>query len=545
MANVEIFVNAAAAPGGDGTSEATAYQTIKAAVDDANGRGGNATIRVAAGTYVDATNALTITRANVKILGSTVLQLDARGLPTGAVADVVRWKPAVTSGLLLKVTASNFEVSGIVFDGGKPRSSSGASLLLVDGIAEAASRRLLADISIHGNCFQDASQALRLSHANAVVADNYIARSFGGLQCSGGFANPANPDLELRVAMRRNRVEDIVNIAAVFGGHPSQSAASGNAGPGASHVEITDNDFARNGDCRDATNGVYYPAPIQYAAVVFNVIHESSDTLQTARTDAVLRDNTFRKNAYAMAMAIRVPTTAGTAKYELHATLAGNTYCSNGLNDLFVDFNLPSQSHLGAAATTQYRHAVGAVCTIDATGDGLTLDDVDYDHPECDPRLPLSAPGTLVLGNTFVFNEVPVPPHATYLATDPPPEITRPASGSVPLLMVDRKPPWIRSVTATPNVLWPPNSKMVAVAIAVDAKDGCDPDPTREIVSVTSSDPLGADPDWEITGPLSLQLRAKRPGTGARTYTVTVRCTDDAGNSSTKDVTVTVPHSQP
>ena len=42
-----------------------------------------------------------------------------------------------------------------------------------------------------------------------------------------------------------------------------------------------------------------------------------------------------------------------------------------------------------------------------------------------------------------------------------------------------------------------------------------------------------------------MNLRAERSGKGrARTYTITVRCTDASGNSATKTVTVRVPHDQ-
>jgi hypothetical protein len=67
---------------------------------------------------------------------------------------------------------------------------------------------------------------------------------------------------------------------------------------------------------------------------------------------------------------------------------------------------------------------------------------------------------------------------------------------------------------------------------------------------VTSSEPVTGvtdktSPDWEITGPLSLNLRAERLETGpGRIYTITVQCTDAAGNNSTKNAKVTVPHDQ-
>ena len=113
----------------------------------------------------------------------------------------------------------------------------------------------------------------------------------------------------------------------------------------------------------------------------------------------------------------------------------------------------------------------------------------------------------------------------------------------------DTTPPVISSVTATPDSLWPPNHKMVPVSVAVSVADVCDATPSCQIKSVASNEPTNGtgdgntDPDWVITGPLTLQLRAERAGnkTG-RIYTITVECTDGSGNSSTKDVAVVVAH---
>lgn len=52
-------------------------------------------------------------------------------------------------------------------------------------------------------------------------------------------------------------------------------------------------------------------------------------------------------------------------------------------------------------------------------------------------------------------------------------------------------------------------------------------------------------PDYEITGPLRVQLRSERLGSGeGRIYRLTVRCSDASGNGSEKAVDVTVPHDQ-
>ena len=64
----------------------------------------------------------------------------------------------------------------------------------------------------------------------------------------------------------------------------------------------------------------------------------------------------------------------------------------------------------------------------------------------------------------------------------------------------------------------------------------CDPTPICRIVSVASNEPVnGAGdgntaPDWEITGALTVNLRAERSGQGVgRLYTITVRCVDLLG----------------
>jgi hypothetical protein len=97
-------------------------------------------------------------------------------------------------------------------------------------------------------------------------------------------------------------------------------------------------------------------------------------------------------------------------------------------------------------------------------------------------------------------------------------------------------PPLIASVTATPNVIWPPNHKMVPVTVSVDASAVCGP-PVCRIVSIMSD-------DVRIVGALTAEIRAEREGGEfhGRTYTITVECTDTAGNATRKDTQVFVPH---
>ena len=88
---------------------------------------------------------------------------------------------------------------------------------------------------------------------------------------------------------------------------------------------------------------------------------------------------------------------------------------------------------------------------------------------------------------------------------------------------------------------------MVPVILAVDATDNCDS--VCQVISVESNEPVNGlgdgntAPDWVITGDLTVKLRAERSGTGSgRIYTITVKCTDQSGNSSTDTAKVSVPH---
>ena len=113
----------------------------------------------------------------------------------------------------------------------------------------------------------------------------------------------------------------------------------------------------------------------------------------------------------------------------------------------------------------------------------------------------------------------------------------------------DSQAPTIIGVTPSLDQLWPPTGKLIPVTVTVSATDNCDT-PSCEIINVSSSEPItgGVDttsPDYEITGPLSVNLRAERLDLGpGRVYTITVRCIDASGNSSTKNAQVTVPHDQ-
>ena len=121
-------------------------------------------------------------------------------------------------------------------------------------------------------------------------------------------------------------------------------------------------------------------------------------------------------------------------------------------------------------------------------------------------------------------------------------------SVEIPFTKVDITPPTL-TVSATPAALWPPNNKLVDVAVSVAVKDDYDPQPEIKLESIISNDSAAA---TDIAGAnfdtddRQFTLRASRAGNNqaGRIYTVTYSATDGSGNKSTTSAIVTVPHDQ-
>ncbi len=106
------------------------------------------------------------------------------------------------------------------------------------------------------------------------------------------------------------------------------------------------------------------------------------------------------------------------------------------------------------------------------------------------------------------------------------------------------------SVTASPARLWPPNHRMITIAVTVEASDEIAP--VIELVSITSDevDSGGGNGDQPndiqdaVVGSddRSFRLRAERLESGdGRVYTITYRATDQAGHTTLATAVVTVP----
>jgi len=116
------------------------------------------------------------------------------------------------------------------------------------------------------------------------------------------------------------------------------------------------------------------------------------------------------------------------------------------------------------------------------------------------------------------------------------------ATDTVDVTVRDTTAPVVTGILANPNVLWPPNGRMVRVTVAVNAEDNSGQPPACAITDVTCSESV-TDADWQRTeDPLAVMLRAEHGGSKeARIYTIHVECMDASLNTATATVDVTVP----
>lgn len=122
------------------------------------------------------------------------------------------------------------------------------------------------------------------------------------------------------------------------------------------------------------------------------------------------------------------------------------------------------------------------------------------------------------------------------------------------IVAADTTPPSL-SLEAVPSVLWPPDHRMVQVAVRATAEDACGA-AALVLISATSSEPDDAEADGSTepdiqdaepgTPDLEMLLRAERAGGGpGRVYTLVYSAIDAAGNVATAATGVTVPAESP
>ena len=135
----------------------------------------------------------------------------------------------------------------------------------------------------------------------------------------------------------------------------------------------------------------------------------------------------------------------------------------------------------------------------------------------------------------------------SYSATSTAMPALKPVAIPDPIPPSDTTPPSI-SVILSPNVIWPPNHRMVEITADIVVEDDVDTNPIVTLDSITcneceasSSDIEGADTG---TDDRLFYVLGERSGIGreSRLYTVTYSAKDSAGNISTTTAQVTIPH---
>ena len=123
------------------------------------------------------------------------------------------------------------------------------------------------------------------------------------------------------------------------------------------------------------------------------------------------------------------------------------------------------------------------------------------------------------------------------------------SQASAIVTVLDTTPPGVTGFGVSPTSLWAPNHQMVDVEVRFSASDSCNA--VNCVLTVASNQPVNGtgdgntSPDWEVVDVHHVRLRAERAGNaGDRIYTITLTCTDAAGNPTIQRATVVVPHNR-
>jgi MBG domain/HYR domain/Carbohydrate binding module (family 35) len=211
----------------------------------------------------------------------------------------------------------------------------------------------------------------------------------------------------------------------------------------------------------------------------------------------------------------------GVGNYVVVCSVTDTNYTGSATGTLTIRDTTPPNLTLPADIIVEATSPAGAIGVFTASGNDI--------HDCSVPVILSHASGsTFPIGTTIV----------TASATDAASNI---ATGAFTITVRDTTAPLISGLSASPDSIWPPNHKMVLVTLTALVTDEVDSAPVTRIVSVTSENDRGKSKSqgaWEITGPLTLKLRA----VAHTSYLITVESRDLFGNVSARSVTVRVEH---
>jgi hypothetical protein len=235
-----LFVDAAAPPGGNGSSPAHAFTSLVDAVAAAHvlPRRGALVIHLTAGTYpLPASkrgDGLLIDVPGLRLEGETQLSLDAAGVPQAVIGGATRIT-GVTGQALLRVRADGVSLSGLILDGVDRGSTSWT--LVADGSPNFTMSKCVSYNAFFGVLVRSASATLEQNIFGTPAAGNQM----GALVAGGPQA--AN----VSVVFQRNRVEGNGFLGAVFmGDNAAVASAYDLSVDSALHATIAGNEFVGN-----------------------------------------------------------------------------------------------------------------------------------------------------------------------------------------------------------------------------------------------------------------------------------------------------------
>jgi hypothetical protein len=200
-----------------------------------------------------------------------------------------------------------------------------------------------------------------------------------------------------------------------------------------------------------------------------------------------------------------------------------------------------------AGSGCEARVTLDGSCSSDADSTPGTNDDIEYFdwYEQIDPCDPNS---DIFLGSGEVIEcNLPLGEHVIVLEV-----IDKAGAFDVNELTItveDTTPPAF-SLSVEPDVLWPPNHKMVEITPSWEVSDNCDESLEVTLVSITMNEDDDGKGDGHTSDDIQVDdkgiwLRAERSGRGTgRVYTITYQAADDSGNVTVQEATVTVPHNR-
>jgi len=301
------------------------------------------------------------------------------------------------------------------------------------------------------------------------------------------------------------------------------------------------------------------PGPRQFDAYQFNACTQRAPACATVTVDGPNGTNLFTAayvpsfdpadiqrnyiadpgaSAASRTYSFAVPGGGSTFAVDIHDVPPGLLQPSGSVYSLTV-----SGVCTGSCKTN--REPIARAKNVTVAADAMCVANASVDDGSSDPdgdtlTLTQSPPAPYVLGTTAV----------RLTATDQN-GLTDEASATV--TVADQTAPSITNLAVAPSVLWPPNHRLVDIGVAFDAADNCG---AATCVLTVSDNQARTDrdgdysrsgdsddgPDVIVVDAHHVRVRSERRGGIDRVYTLTLTCTDAAGNRTVRTGTVTVPH---